>query len=156
MGYFRFFFHRPDFFRPYKLKKNIFLTKNLLNYYSLKVTNFYGDSVKNQSARTKKLHGGGAPNAKNFNKSYWIPFIICYNLGGSWRSGFPSHAHWQPDCLGITAYLAFGYAFAFGKGSSIIGLEYFGLANLNLSSYSHAFFQVQIGLLIVFITIIKQ
>ncbi|XP_023345641.1 putative ammonium transporter 1 [Eurytemora carolleeae] len=44
--------------------------------------------------------------------------------------------------FGITAYLSFGYAFAFGKGNSIIGLEYFGLATLNLSSYSHAFFQV--------------
>ena len=52
--------------------------------------------------------------------------------------------HRQPDYVGITAYLSFGYAFAFGKGNSIIGLEYFGLATLNLSSYSHAFFQVEI------------
>ena len=30
------------------------LTKNPLNYYSLKVTKFHDDSVKNKSARTKK------------------------------------------------------------------------------------------------------
>ena len=39
MGYFRFFFHRPDFFLPctlpFKLKKKC-LTKNSLNYFSLK------------------------------------------------------------------------------------------------------------------------
>jgi len=56
------FFHRPYFFQPftlpYKLKKNIFLQKNPLNYFSLKVTTFYSDSVKNESARTKKLQGG--------------------------------------------------------------------------------------------------
>ena len=59
MGYFRFFFSQTGlFFRPVpypmNLKKNIFLTKNPLNYYSLKVTKFHGDSVKNKSARTKK------------------------------------------------------------------------------------------------------
>ena len=37
----------------------ICLAKNPLNYYSLKVTKIYGDSVKNESARTKKLQGGG-------------------------------------------------------------------------------------------------
>ena len=67
MGYFRFYFHRPDFFPPCtlpcKFKKNIFLTTNPPNYYSLKVTKFHGDSVKNESARAKKLEGGGAPNA---------------------------------------------------------------------------------------------
>ena len=34
------------------------LTKNPINYYSLKVTAFHGDSVKNESARTKKNTGG--------------------------------------------------------------------------------------------------
>ena len=63
MGYFRFsqtglFF--PPCTLPYKLKKNIFFTKNPLNYYSLKVTKFHDDSVKNESARTKKLQGRGA------------------------------------------------------------------------------------------------
>ena len=40
--------------------KNIVLTKNPLNYYSLKVTKFkfHGDSV---NARTKKLRGGAPP-----------------------------------------------------------------------------------------------
>ena len=54
-------FCRPDFFPPctlpYKLKENIFVTKIPLNYFSLKVTKFHGDSVKNESARTKKLQG---------------------------------------------------------------------------------------------------
>ena len=56
MGYFRFFFTDQNFFLPctlpYNLKKN--LPKNPLNYYSLKVKKFHGDSVKNKSARTKK------------------------------------------------------------------------------------------------------
>ena len=36
-----------------------------LKYYSLKVKKFHGDSVKNESARTKKNYRGGgwAPNA---------------------------------------------------------------------------------------------
>jgi len=58
-----FFFTYWTFFPPctlhYKSKK-YFLTKNPLNYYSLKVTKFHGDSVKNKSARTKKLQEGGA------------------------------------------------------------------------------------------------
>ena len=56
-----FIFHRPDFFtpctQPYTLKK-ISFTKNPLNFYSLKVTFFHDDGVKNESARTKKLQGG--------------------------------------------------------------------------------------------------
>ena len=60
MDYFR-LFHRPDFFPPYtlpyKLKKKIF-SKNPLIYYSLTVTKFHSDSVKNKSARTKKNYGG--------------------------------------------------------------------------------------------------
>ena len=63
MGYFRFFFTDRTFFPPctlhYKFKKKQILTKNPLNYYSFKVTKFHGDSVKNESARTKKLQGGG-------------------------------------------------------------------------------------------------
>ena len=44
------YFHRPDSFVPYPInKKNIF-NKNSLNYCSLKVTKFHGDSVKNESA----------------------------------------------------------------------------------------------------------
>ena len=34
--------------------------KSSLNYYSLKITKFPDDSVKNESARTKKQQGGGA------------------------------------------------------------------------------------------------
>ena len=34
-------------------------TKNLLNYYLLKVKKFHSDSVKNESARPKKLEKGG-------------------------------------------------------------------------------------------------
>ena len=55
------FFHRPDFFPPcpYPINKNKnFFSKNVLNYYSLKVTKFHGDSVKNESATTKKTTGG--------------------------------------------------------------------------------------------------
>ena len=33
--------------------------KNPLDFYLLKVTKFHDDSVKNESARTKKLQGGG-------------------------------------------------------------------------------------------------
>ena len=36
----------------------IFLTKNPLNFFLLNVTKFHGDSVKNESARTKKTKGG--------------------------------------------------------------------------------------------------
>ena len=36
---------------------NFFL--NPLNFYSLKVTKFHSDSVKIESVRTPKLHGGG-------------------------------------------------------------------------------------------------
>ena len=43
-------FNRPV---PYPMHKKKF-TKNLLNYYLLKVKKFYGDSVKNESARAKK------------------------------------------------------------------------------------------------------
>ena len=44
------------------LKKNRFFAKKKpLNYYSLKVTTFHGDSVKNESARTKKLQRGPPP-----------------------------------------------------------------------------------------------
>ena len=38
---------------------NMLLTNNPIDYYSLKVTTFHGDSVKNESARTKKNTGGG-------------------------------------------------------------------------------------------------
>ena len=36
------------------------MTKNPVNYYSLKATKFHGDSVRKKSAGTKKLQG--APN----------------------------------------------------------------------------------------------
>ena len=56
VGYFRFFFPRPDFFRPVPnlmhLKKIV--TKNPLNYYSLKVTKFHKDSVKKWECFDKK------------------------------------------------------------------------------------------------------
>ena len=39
------------------------LTKNPLNYYSLKVTKFHDDSVKNESARTKKYRAKRPPPA---------------------------------------------------------------------------------------------
>ena len=59
---FRFFFLTDwTFFRPVPYPVTInkrILKKNPLNYYSLKVTKFHGDKVKNESARTKKLRGG--------------------------------------------------------------------------------------------------
>ena len=61
IGYFRFFLYRLlNALYPtlHVLKK---YTKNPLNFYSLKVTNFHGDSVKNESVGAKKLEG--APNA---------------------------------------------------------------------------------------------
>ena len=51
MGYFRFF----SALYPSLKKKN--LTRNPLNYYSLKVTKFHRESVKNESARTKNYKG---------------------------------------------------------------------------------------------------
>ena len=50
MGYFRFFPQTRHFFSPvpYPINK-----KNPLDYYSFKVKYFHGDSVKNESARTK-------------------------------------------------------------------------------------------------------
>ena len=55
-----FFSQTRLFFRPvpYPINKKKF-TKNPLNYDLLKVTQFHGDSVKNKSARTKQLQGGG-------------------------------------------------------------------------------------------------
>ena len=54
-------FPRPDFFPPcilpYKLKK-------ILNKKSFTLL-FHGESVKHESARTKKMQGGGAPNASS-------------------------------------------------------------------------------------------
>ena len=57
------FYTDRDFYRPvfYPInKKNKKITKNpfYLNFYLLKIKKFYGDSVKNKSARTKKLEGG--------------------------------------------------------------------------------------------------
>ena len=59
MGYLRFFSQTGLFSALYSTLqiKKFFLTKNLLNYYSIKVTKFHGDSVKNESARIEK-HGG--------------------------------------------------------------------------------------------------
>jgi len=54
-----FFIKDRTFFLPYEFKINIFLTKNPLNYYSLKVAKFHCSSVKNESARTKKIQGWG-------------------------------------------------------------------------------------------------
>ena len=60
--YFRFFFTQTVLFTALyptlcikNIKKNY---KNSLNYYLLKVKKFHGDSVKNDSARAKKLEGG--------------------------------------------------------------------------------------------------
>ena len=44
---------------PLNLKKIV--SKNPSNYYLLKVGKFHGDSVKNKSARTKKLQGVERP-----------------------------------------------------------------------------------------------
>ena len=55
-GLFQIFFSHtriPPFTLPYNVKKIV--TKNPLNYYSLKVKQFHGDSVKNESAGTEKL-----------------------------------------------------------------------------------------------------
>ena len=40
------------------IEKKIILERNPLNFYSLKVTKFRSDSVKNESVRTKKIQGG--------------------------------------------------------------------------------------------------
>ncbi len=52
-----FFYTDRTFYRPvpYPMhQKNVF-TKKPLNYYSLNVTEFHGDGVKNESTRAKKL-----------------------------------------------------------------------------------------------------
>jgi len=46
----RTFFHPVPY--PINFKTNVF-TKNPLNYYSLKIIKFYGDSFKDESARTR-------------------------------------------------------------------------------------------------------
>ena len=56
-----FFYTLRTFYRPvpnpmHEKKK---LQKKPLNYYFWKVKKFHGDSVKNESARAKKLEGGG-------------------------------------------------------------------------------------------------
>ena len=58
LGYIIFFSQTGFFSVLYKLKEKYFLKKNPLNYYTLKVTKFHGDSVKNESARTKQIQGG--------------------------------------------------------------------------------------------------
>ena len=62
MGYFRFFYTLRTFYRPapYPMHEKK-LQKNPSNYYLWKVKKFYGDSVKNESARAKPTRGG--PNA---------------------------------------------------------------------------------------------
>ena len=55
-----FFCKDRTFFCPvtYPINKNkIFFSKNPLHYYSLKVTKFHSDSVKNESATTKNNKG---------------------------------------------------------------------------------------------------
>ena len=52
------FFHRPDFFSvlwlyPTLSIKKIFVNKIYFKLFSLKVTKFYGDIIKNESTRTK-------------------------------------------------------------------------------------------------------
>ena len=72
---------------PYKSKK---LTKNPLNYYSLKVTKFHGDSVKNESAWTKKTTGGrqtSPPSQASLGLSYnlrtnWGKNVLGTGMGG--------------------------------------------------------------------------
>ena len=61
MGYFRFFFTDRTLFSALSptlqiKKKNV--NKKSFNYYSLKVTKFHGDIVKNESGRTKKTTRG--------------------------------------------------------------------------------------------------
>jgi len=43
--------------QKYIIQKKYFFNKNPLNYYSLKVTTFHVDSVKNDNARTKQTIG---------------------------------------------------------------------------------------------------
>ena len=54
-----FFSQTRLFFRPvpYPINKKK-ITKNPLNYDLLKVTQFHGERVRNESARTNKLQGG--------------------------------------------------------------------------------------------------
>ena len=61
-----FFLNRPDFLPPCTLpmhQKNVF-TKKPLNYYSLNVTEFHGDGVKNESARPKNREKGWGGDAE--------------------------------------------------------------------------------------------
>ena len=62
MGYFSFFTQTGLFnalYHSIALRKKNYFTKNPLNFYSFKVTKFYGDSVKNESVMTHKLERGG-------------------------------------------------------------------------------------------------
>ena len=82
MGYFRFFYTDRTFYRPvpYSMHKKMFLSKNHLNFHSLKVTTFHSDSVKDESARTKNT-GRGLSNAPPpyrlaFKKSMFLLFYF--------------------------------------------------------------------------------
>ena len=56
MGYFRFFFQTRIFFRPVSFTRNKKkLTKKSFKLLFMKGKKFHGDSVKNESARAKKL-----------------------------------------------------------------------------------------------------
>jgi len=57
MGYFRFFFTQTGLFTALYIKK---ITKNPLNFYSLKVKKFHSNSVKYESTMAKNRGGGGA------------------------------------------------------------------------------------------------
>ena len=63
MGYFRFLYTQTGLFTALYITLCIKqkLTKNPLNYYSLKVTKFHADSDKIESARTKKTIGTPPP-----------------------------------------------------------------------------------------------
>jgi hypothetical protein len=49
---------------------------------------------------------------------------------------------WLLNPLGAFAFLAFGFAFAYGEGSPFIGWTHFALADLPYTKFGHVIIQV--------------
>ena len=56
------------------------ITKNPLDFYSLKFTKFRFDNVKNESARTKNQKGGALPASLGLNNKMSVIFFISLRI----------------------------------------------------------------------------
>ena len=79
MGYFRLFLtHSRLLTLPYPLHKKKF-TKESFKLLVMKSQKFHGDSVKNESARAKKLEGGRqSPPSPSFYRVEMLTMVLCH------------------------------------------------------------------------------